>query len=183
MQEPLPDIEPELLKRLAGIEVASALEARKLASSEHSSSYNWLLASLLTINGGGLVALSTNQQLIGWEKVLIGVWFYVGLMAALLCAFFGQLANRDGIQLLGEQTGYWASVEHYQERSAGSEQEHETRLKKVRRKAMRARYSGFVSVAAFSVGLASLGYLLCQPSMSEKNVKSSVDATPNASSK
>lgn len=159
--EPSADIEPAFLKMLANIEIATVLKGRKLASSQHSASYNWLLASLLTINGGALVTLSNMDQIGGIEKVLPCLFFYIGLMCAIFCAFFGQLANREAIQMMGEQAGYWTAVEHLEERNSETEQGYEDRAKKIGKKALRARYSGFMSIIAFSIGLAAMGYVLC----------------------
>lgn len=120
----------------------------------------WLLASLLTVNTGAVVALISNAN-----KIAI-VFFYSSLscfLLGLIAAFavgLKSLTNANGsLSLLGEFLGYWSSVEHDGLRSSEIEQALEMKRRANDREVRKLTDIGKAGLAAFLVGvtLAAIG--------------------------
>lgn len=120
----------------------------------------WLLASLLTVNAGAVVALISNA-----EKIAVGLFYpaLVCFLTGLIAAFsigLRSLANANGaLSWLGELIGYWSSVEADGLRSSKIEASLDVKREANERDVRKLTDVGKLGLSAFLVGvvLAAIG--------------------------
>ena len=95
---------------LAGhvIEMYQRVEATLMSSLTDIS--KWVLTSLLAINGAAAVATWGIQMPPGY-KVASSAAFVLGILAALLCGHIGVKLIGRAMRPIGEQIGYWITVQ------------------------------------------------------------------------
>jgi hypothetical protein len=149
------DFDDETVRQIAATELAASISAKQVLLEEHSASFRWLMASMLAINGGGLLALNDSAAIGVYWKAAATFSFYVGILAALAIAWLGQIATRRMLVPLAELIGFWSLVSST---SYFDQTDHAAIIKKVEA-SMKAsyfsRWAGWLSVLAFSAGLAT----------------------------
>ncbi len=125
---------------------------------EHSASFRWLMASLLTLNVGGLVAIINGSGAIGGLEILSLMLFYLGIASALCIAWIGQRFDRAIAAHLSELiNNYTYSAITGESMAADIEVERKAMLDShAKLGAWPARF-GWISFVLFSAALLSLG--------------------------
>jgi alpha-beta hydrolase superfamily lysophospholipase len=150
-------IEKDFPRELAEAKLRRTTEARQRLVDEHSASFRWLMASLLAVNGGGLVTMASLADKVANETALIASAgaFWLGILAALGVASLGQTINRKAANVLSDIELFWTVVAIYGNLDQEKAQELDDRYVSVSSRS--AKWCGYVAVACFSVGLAILG--------------------------
>jgi FtsH-binding integral membrane protein len=148
----------EFPRQLAEEKLRRASAARATLIDEHSAAFRWLMASLLAINGGGLVALA-DIELPKNFYVGSGASFWIGIVAALGLGWRSQVINRKAMEKLAVVEQVWTTALALGELNSLVAQTADEGLASV--KSTSARVFGWLSVAAFSGGvwIAGIGYL------------------------
>lgn len=79
---------------------------REEASAELNTLSRWLIASLMAINGAGVIAAANASQAVDGLELSAGA-FTAGIVAALLNACINQHYTRRMIQPLSDRAAYW----------------------------------------------------------------------------
>ena len=159
----------DTIKDFAQFEREAALSARNVLLDEHSASFRWLMASLLAVNGGGLITFRESDLPLDGFGIIAAACFYVGMGAAFLIAMFGQRASQAMLSPVSEMVSFWNLA------SATGDFE-ETEYDKILYKVNAvgpigtgSRVAGYTSFLAFTLGLASM--LMAQHQIDQKKVK------------
>lgn len=153
----VPDLPAEDIRKIGDLEYQAANVARTSLMEEHSASFKWLMASLLAINAGGLLALKDAKGPLSAISLASGCCFYLGIAGALMVAWLGQRSARALLEPLSELVGFWKAVSvfgHFEEA------DHKAILSRVQASVRQARYpawAGWLSFLSFSIGLLLLG--------------------------
>ncbi|MEX3008376.1 hypothetical protein [Hoeflea sp. TYP-13] len=83
------------------------IHKRNLATDGHVGYARWLLAALLAVNGGALVAISQLGEISGEAFKAGGFWFLAGLMSAIASGFCSWI----NLQLLAAGFDRWINPE------------------------------------------------------------------------
>ena len=150
-------VDPEIWQRVAEQELAAATHSRNVLLEAHQDSYKWLLASLLGINSGGMFALLNFEGLDSKSKGVVAIFFYLGIIAALLSGYLSQRANRSLIGPLGESMGYWISVAHHGEHIPDVWDKIQAKIQATIKQARATQIAGWASAICFSIGVIGLG--------------------------
>lgn len=145
-------VDPKIWQRVAETELASATHSRNVLLEAHQDTYKWLLASLLAINSGGLLALLNIDTLHGHYKLFVALAFYAGIMASLLSSYLSQRASRQLLPPLGEAMGYWISVANDGQHIPQVWDNINLRIQGAVKEARPTQIAGWVSALCFSVG-------------------------------
>ena len=156
------DVDAEIWPRVAEQELASATHSRSVLMEAHQDSYKWLSASLLAVNSGGMFAFLNFEGLDGKTKAVVALFFYLGIMSALLSAYLSQRANRSLIGPLSESMGYWISVAHHGEHLPEVWEGIRIKIQATIKKARATQIAGWASAICFSIGVIGLGVDLQQ---------------------
>ncbi|MBB4100162.1 hypothetical protein [Sphingomonas kyeonggiensis] len=138
---------------LADQQIALTQAGLKSLIEETSASYRWLMASMLAINGAAAAAVLNGAMLPPAHKAAPLLFFYIGTMAALAIAFFGQLANRAMIAPVGNALVFWTQVKADQSLDEARWREIEAAITAAQKKGAASKLSGWISAAAFSLGI------------------------------
>jgi Ni,Fe-hydrogenase I cytochrome b subunit len=159
------DLDPALVQRIAETEITNLLESMKIIVEEHSSSFRWLIASFFAVNGGGVIAVAGQSNMPRVYSVAAGFLFCIGILLALLCAWLSQRANRAMLRPVSEVLSFWLSVAHFGELDQEGLIEIEQKMTKAMKVSRPTQFSGWFSVAAFSLGMcvAGAGYWTAHP--------------------
>jgi hypothetical protein len=136
--------------------VAMLLQTQTTLTDATVSIAKWVLTSLLAINGAGAIA-TWQIAMDPRTKVLACSCFVLGTLAALLC---GHLQVRSFAKLmrpLGEQVGYWISVQDDGVRVSSLEK-HEQLEAIANRSTRLPNFIGWAAAALFAVGAVISGY-------------------------
>lgn len=166
------------------IKLAAAEESRLISDmrsrvlDEHSHLFRWLTASLLTVNGGAAIAALNSDHIAAYFKILSGICFGFGIIAALLIGVIAQRIGLKALQPLVEFQGYWLSVVDDGERDEALEAEYTKKLQSRSRWAWASPAMGWISATLFLGGLAFMGIGLMREEQASKNVE--LDAPTHA---
>ena len=154
-------------KLVADRELAKFEASRGRLMEEHSAAFRWLMASLLALNGAGLLALKDVITTHRWEVIVAGLCFYLGCGCALMVAVFGQRASQAGIEFLSYLIAFWTTV-----RVTGeySKDEHESCVSGQQLAIDQSKKSpriGWLSFGLFSIGLLFLSLATSTHSVSK----------------
>lgn len=145
------------IRKLAAHELQHALESRRHVVEEHSSEFRWLLASLLAVNGGGLLFLKQELEQPTPLILASGLIFLVGIVFALLTGWQSQRANRAMIKPISLQTALWISVIETGEIQQDEYQRIEKEFQSAMKVARCTQILGWVSAVAFILASIALG--------------------------
>lgn len=175
MSEPTATDLRDNVYRRAQYQLAALAESRSKLIDEHSAAFRWLIASLLAVNGGSALALFGNQQIGYLDKFWAGTYFSIGILLALVCAYFSQGAARRMFAPIGALASFWINVES----AADFDEEHyKLLLKDVDTAAagsLRTRIAGWLSAIAFCAGVLSVGRSLLLLNNKQRGPGSSVE--------
>jgi len=175
-------LDDEVVKAIAENAVDFFGQARSLAISEHSNTFKWLLASLLTLNSGAGFAIFGIDQIDLLSKLLAGGAFYLGIIGALLIAVFGQRANQKLIQPIVEMQEFWIVTKTTGKIDEDKQKTLAGNVKKASKLGLWSRVAGYFSVTMFSVGLGIAAYSAIYESpghqIQAENPKPSVEKSP-----
>lgn len=154
-------------------EIDSLKLLRATSLEQHSHSFKWLTASLLALNGGGLLAIAQSEKIGTQNVVVAGASFAVGLAFALLVAVLGQRAIIASLVPLQKQIGYWMTVCEDGIRSENLEADLALELKKSVRLSRFGQVLGWLSALALFGGV----YLAGAGMVASEREKASIDAS------
>ena len=132
------------------------MEGRRHLSEEHSASFKWLSASLLAMNGAGLLGLKDIKLTDPTHALISGAAFYTGIVLALLIAFLGQKSNQKMLDPVARSSLYWRVVAHSGILNEAVQKDIDGRIAMAMKFARWPSRVGFASLTFFSVGLAAL---------------------------
>jgi hypothetical protein len=124
---------------------------------EHSAAFRWLMASLLAINSAGLLVLKDGLGSMSVWKALAGVSFYAGIVSAFAIAWFAQQVVRASLPLYSKQIAFWATVHVTGEFDPETHAQVIQEPTDVYEKSKMAPRAGWISLAAFTIGLICIG--------------------------
>lgn len=138
-------------------EVASLKELRAIGWEQHNQSFKWLTATLLALNGGGLLAVSQIEQIPVLSTVSAGTAFAAGIAFALLVAVIAQRAIVQSFTPIQRQIGYWMTVASDGCRDDTIENDLQEGSKKVLPWNRATQVLGWLAAIAFFVGIFMAG--------------------------
>ena len=151
------DDQVDAWKRLAELELAKLDATRLRVVEEHSAAFRWLMASLLALNGAGLIAvkdmLHTNSH---WLALGCAASFYVGCACALYVAVLGQRASQNGLTYLSKAIAFWTAVHMTGDYNVEGQEIMMGDVTSLEKASKRAPRVGRMSFAFFSLGLLGL---------------------------
>ncbi|MFM2410294.1 MAG: hypothetical protein RL481_1122 [Pseudomonadota bacterium] len=112
-----------------GWQTIASLELEKLESTrgrimeQHASAHKWLMASLLALNGAGLLAVKDVASRFEMIPYVAALFFYLGCAAAMYVAVLGQRASQVGLEFLSRAITFWTVVKVSGEFNAEAQQE------------------------------------------------------------
>jgi len=114
----------------------------------------WILATLITINGGGIVTLIAASQLLQRDNLLLAAKaFITGITSALLSAILSVILSSKAFRLLGETLGYYVTVAHDGERCEVRERQLSDLNAAVKRRTLVSQSLAIASMIAFLIGI------------------------------
>lgn len=148
----------EFPRSLAEEKLRRTSAARATLIEEHSAAFRWLMASLLAINGGGLVSIA-SLELPNEYFLSSGACFWLGIIGALGVGWRSQAINRKAIEKLSEIEQVWTTVLALVELNSLEAQRVDEGLASV--KSTSARVFSWMSVGSFTIGVwaAGIGFL------------------------
>jgi hypothetical protein len=138
-------------------------DARYRIMDEHSHSFRWLMASLLLLNGSGCLAALGEDKIPLCYKLAASATFLLGVISALLIAYFAQNALRIEISRISSAQAYWTGVlidgEQDEDREKELAEDFNPNSSKRKRSDRWPRYAGFISTLCFVLAalIAGLG--------------------------
>lgn len=126
----------------------------------------WMLASLLVVNGGALVAIANADEVAGKLFEAGGAWFVAGMVAALISGFFGWANAAIAAEMYDAAATPWALVNRASWPVLSPRMGHAITATTVL-----SVIIGFVSVACFTVGALAAGATLTSPALQTKIVE------------
>lgn len=142
----------DAVRRIAQHELENATESRRTLIEEHSAAFRWLLASLLAVNGGGVLVLKDLLRFSLANAVIAASFFLGGIMFALLTGWFSQRANRAMIQPLSEMIAFWITCAETNEFDEGTFKQVSETLTPALKKARPTQICGWLSAMSFLAG-------------------------------
>lgn len=152
-----PNASPELNRENARAQTAQLAALITVATEQLGQTYRWLLASLLSINGGGIVALISADENIPRLAVAQSAGLMLaGMILAILVGLASALRSGPAFDLLGAYLNYSSSIIHDGTRDLDIEQELETDGNKIRLVSFAIIGLGFVSLILFVWAVANV---------------------------
>jgi len=154
-------IPPELIIKVAEIELSSSLEARNRLLDENSAAFRWLFASLLTVNGGAALAAFSSDNITKCGKLVSGASFVMGIFFALLLAYFTMKSCEKGVKPTGEIAGFWVDTMWSGEFDEELLEQRKIQLVSTMRPySLASSFVGWTSAMCFLVGAIAMGEYL-----------------------
>ncbi|MBD2840724.1 hypothetical protein [Erythrobacter rubeus] len=147
-------------------ELESLKEIRAIGWEQHAHSFKWLTASLLALNGGGLLAAAQIDGVLVGDRIAAGFSFALGIAFALIVAVVGQRAIAKSFVPIQKQIGYWMRVASDGTRDEVLERELIAESLKIRPLSRTTQAFGWFSAMAFFVALYMLGSGMLNASLS-----------------
>lgn len=144
-------------------EIDSLKLLRATSWEQHSHSFKWLTASLLALNGGGLLSIASLKIPFD-DKLIAGSSFTIGLAFALLVAVLSQRAIIAMLVPIQRQIGYWMTVVDDGVRDESFEATLNKETKSSVRLAIVGQAAGWLSALALFGGIVAAGSGLAQVS-------------------
>lgn len=154
-----------LVRAVAREEITTLIESRQLLMEQHSHSFRWLMASLLVINSGAVVASLNSDAIEPVTKVTAGAIFAVGISLALMVAYSSQKLTNFVTPVVQERIGYWLGVLEDGELDQEADEELAGKARKVLRFRFVPEFFGWLSLVAFFLGLAVIAATLLEASV------------------
>jgi hypothetical protein len=156
------ELDMRVNQRLADYAIDTFKHSQNVLFDQHSAAYKWLLASLLAINGAGLLALFDASTMPPEFRIAACALFYVGVISALLMAYLNQFSMLAATAPLSEATAHWIYVSETGETDAAGWAAIEAKLQTHKKKSDKIQIIGWISVIAFSLALTVIGYSFTQ---------------------
>jgi hypothetical protein len=102
--------EIELNKRLASLQREVAIDTKRIAIDEMSHAARWVMASVLAINSGGLIAAISKVDTLELSGVGAVVAFYVGVMIALVMGWSQVSRNQRLLPIHSKMIVFWETA-------------------------------------------------------------------------
>ena len=164
-------VSEETARRIAEHSIDSLKSSQNFLLQQHSDSFKWITASLLTVNSGGAFAILNTEKIDIITKKTSGMYFLVGILLAMLVGVFAQRLTARVIKILNQQVGFWLSVledgaipQNLTEIEAQNSKD-ATRLQWI------VPVIGWLSAACFVAGMFSIGANLKADSSAPSSVK------------
>ncbi|WP_147373702.1 hypothetical protein [Hephaestia caeni] len=148
----------ELIRELAKFQLHTLAELRQLIWEQSTSSYKWLNASLLAVNGGAALSIISSEEFSYTSREGAVVAFLAGILFALLGARIGQHFAHKSIPHVQEFSAYWLRVAVRGERDEDIENEIHGQMQQSARFGWTAQACGWVSIVAFVIGVLVAGF-------------------------
>lgn len=154
--------ERRALTRCAENELANIRQARAQITSQEADFAKWMVASLLALNAGAILATWSSDQIAPAWRAAAGMIYVIGIMTALSVSHFLYLANRGILEAMKEWEGYWLFVAETGEHEHATRSAIDARFKDAFAKTSRTPLAGAVSAGSFLIGcvVAAIGGLL-----------------------
>ncbi|MCW2395640.1 MULTISPECIES: hypothetical protein [unclassified Sphingobium] len=151
------EIEAIILKECASIEATALTDGFKVVLEQHSSSFKWLNASLLAVNGGGAIAIVSSTQLSDVTKLHACSSFFIGILLALLSGRVSQMIATKALPSIKNQIFYWTGVSISGQRDLDEENLLKKEADDSLKRAWIGQGCGWLSVTAFVAGAVFIG--------------------------
>ncbi len=104
------EIEAENNKKLANLQREVAIDTKRLTISEMSHASRWIMASMLAINSGGLIAaISKVDDFEIWSASSV-ITFYLGVMTALMMGWAQVSMNQKLLPIHSKLIIFWETA-------------------------------------------------------------------------
>ena len=148
--------EVEQLKIIAAHVCEQAVDGRRQLIDEHTASFRWLMASLLALNGAGLLSLKDIKLSNSTFTLIAGSAFFLGIALAMLIARLGQKANQQMLDPMSRLALYWRNVAATGEIDEETQTDLDQRVSKAIKGAKWPAAAGFASFTFFATGLVAI---------------------------
>lgn len=101
------DESPNFIRQVAQLNLHNVFESRTRLLDENSATFRWILASLLTINGGAVVALLSSDHIEVTGKIVSGRYFCGGIFFAFFLAYMTSLSSVAALTPLMKLADFW----------------------------------------------------------------------------
>lgn len=101
------DDDRAFVRQISQLNLQNIFESRARCLDENSATFRWILASLLTINGGACVALLSSDHIEVAGKIISGRYFCGGILFAFLLAYMTSLSSASVIKPLMNLGDFW----------------------------------------------------------------------------
>ncbi len=147
---------PDSIRQIAQLNLYNVFESRTRLLDENSATFRWILASLLTINGGALIALLSSYHIDIAGKIISGRYFCAGIFFAFFLAYITSLSSVAALNPLMSLADFWISAlktGELDEDDAQQLKELQTSMKSaVRPYSIASHVSGWLSVLGCLLG-------------------------------
>lgn len=151
----------QAIRRASEINFESVIGARNRILDEVSSSSRWILATLVTVNGGAAAAIISTDKISRDAKLWSGGIASLGVIFAVLLGYSMILSAQRILPLLNELAGTWMQGVVSGHLNAMELTQRENGLQKaIRPWQIAAHVFGWLSLAAFVISVIVLGYNL-----------------------
>jgi len=144
--------EHRILTHLAENELINIQQARAQIISQEADFAKWMIASLLALNGGAVLATWSSEQILPSWRAAASVIYVIGIMAALSVSHFIYLANRGILQSLQEWEAYWLFVAETGEHEHVRRGRLDTNFQTAFAKTAKTQWAGMLSAVSFLIG-------------------------------
>jgi hypothetical protein len=152
-----PNASPDLNRENARAQTAQISALITVASEQLGQTYRWLLASLLSINGGGIIALFSADENIPKLAIAQSAGLMLtGMILAIMVGLLSALRSGPAFDLLGQYLNYASSIVHDGTRDLDIELELQADGKKISYFSYGIIGLGVVSLILFIVGVANV---------------------------
>lgn len=152
---------PKFIRQIAQLNLHNVFESRTRLLDESSATFRWILASLLTINGGALIALLSSDNVVIEGKIVAGRYFCAGIFFAFFLAYMTSLSSVAALKPLMNLADFWIGALKTGELDEGDAQqlrELQTSMKSaVRPYSFASHVSGWLSVLCCLLGALMAG--------------------------
>ena len=142
------------VKAIAAHTADQSTSMSRILLEEHSASFRWLMAYLLTINAGGLLFQKELEKASTLLTLAAGISFFLGIFCSLLIAYLGQKSVQRMMGPITEMGLYWRIVSITGELDLEKQDDLNRRVGEAMAIGKWPRICGFLSFFFFGIGLA-----------------------------
>lgn len=145
---------PETNKLIANMALETLKPSVTMAMEQMASLARWLLATLVTINGGALVSLlSVSDKVLPSNMLWAASLFTLGIVLSIAAATLSALTSAIPMRTVGAMIGYWTTVADDGERLEEQEIKLEHAQRRTKINLWRNSAVGLLSLVSFVAGI------------------------------
>ncbi len=152
------------VRKVAEINLSIVLESKKQLTDMHGAAFRWILATLVTINGGGAIGIVGTDKISYYGKISGGSCFCTGVFFALMLAYANMIAIQKLLKPTMSILDFWAIAlvsGHYDENDISNRQG--SLQMQTAPWTIASHVLGWVSVVFFLAGVVQIGINLNLP--------------------